>query len=258
MALLPTSRLPRMATWLGLIVLLLIAGPALNLASGRASLHGDWRTASNRSAGLAPDPASHPEAVVQVYASRAYSWRGAFADHMWIAVKPQGAARYTRYEVIGWFRSSGRSVISANDQRAPDAEWFGAAPRVISDVRGAAADAIVAKLPAALAAYPFADTYTVWPGPNSNTFIAHLGRALPELHLTMPSTAVGKDFLPLSEAVSRTPSGTGVQVSLYGVLGVLAGRDEGFEVNVLGLVAGFDLMHPALKLPGIGRVPGDH
>jgi len=247
-----------MATWLGLIILLLIAGPALNLASGRASLSGDWRTASNRSAGLAPDPASHPEAVVQVYASRAFSWRGAFSDHMWLAVKPHGAARYTRYEVIGWFRSSGHSVVSATDQRAPDAEWFGAAPRVISDVRGAAADAIVVKLPAALAAYPFADTYTVWPGPNSNTFIAHLGRALPELHLTMPSTAVGKDFLPLSEAVSRTPSGSGVQVSLYGVLGVLAGRDEGFEVNVLGLVAGFDLMHPALKLPGIGRVPADY
>ena len=102
-----------MAIWLGLIFLLLIAGPALNLASGRASLSGDWRTASNRSAGLAPDPASHPEAVVQVYASRAFSWRGAFADHMWLAVKPQGAARYTRYEVIGWFRSTGHSVISA-------------------------------------------------------------------------------------------------------------------------------------------------
>lgn len=247
-----------MAIWLGVIFLLLIAGPALNLASGRASLSGDWRTASNRPAGLAPDPTTHPEAVVQVYASRAFSWRGAFADHMWLAVKPQGAARYTRYEVIGWFRSSGHSVISATDQRAPDGEWFGAAPRVISDVRGADADAIVAKLPAALASYPFGDTYTVWPGPNSNTFLAHIGRAIPELHLTMPSTAVGKDFLPLREALSRTPSGSGMQLSLYGILGVLAGRDEGIELNVLGLVAGIDVMHPALKLPGIGRIPGDY
>lgn len=247
-----------MTFWLAAVLLLLFAGPALNFASGRASLSGDWRNASNRSAGLAPDPASHPEAVVQVYASRAFSWRGAFADHMWLAVKPQGASRYTRYEVIGWFASRGRSVVSVTDQRPPDAEWFGAPPRVVSDVRGAAADAIVAKLPAALASYPFGDTYTVWPGPNSNTFIAYLGRALPELHLTMPSTAVGKDFLPLSEAVSRTPSGSGIQLSLYGVLGVLAGRDEGLEVNVLGLVAGLDVAHPALKLPGIGRVPGDH
>ena len=29
---------------------------------------------------------------------------------------------------------------------------------------------------------------------------------------------------------------------------------EGVEVNVLGLVAGLDLRHPALKLPGFGRI----
>ena len=246
-----------MALWLVLILLLLIAGPALNLASGRASLCGDWRTASNRSAGLAPDPASHPEAVVQVYASRAFSWRGAFSDHTWLAVKPQGASRYTRYEVIGWFRSSGHSVVSVSDQRPADAEWFGAPPRVIRDVRGAAADAIIAKLPGAIAAYPFGDTYTVWPGPNSNTFLAYLGRAIPELHLILTSTAVGKDFVPIRETVTRTPSGDGIQISLYGVLGVLAGRDEGLEINVLGLVTGIDFARPALKFPGIGRVPGD-
>ncbi len=39
------------------------------------------------------------------------------------------------------------------------------------------------------------------------------------------------------------------------MLGVAAGRDEGFELNVLGLVTGIDLRHPAIKLPGIGRRP---
>jgi hypothetical protein len=29
---------------------------------------------------------------------------------------------------------------------------------------------------------------------------------------------------------------------------------EGLELNVLGLVAGFDFRHPAIKLPGYGRV----
>ena len=29
---------------------------------------------------------------------------------------------------------------------------------------------------------------------------------------------------------------------------------EGFEVNLLGLVAGLDLRHPAVKLPGFGRI----
>jgi hypothetical protein len=247
----------RMALWFSCGLMLLLAGPLLTLASGRASVRGDWRNASHRSAGLAPDPASYQEAIVQVYASRAFSWRGAFADHTWLAAKAEGADHYTRYEVIGWYGGGGRSVVSISDDRAPDAEWFGAAPRLIRDVRGADAAAIQAKLPQAIKAYPYGDTYSVWPGPNSNTFVAHLGREIPELRVTLPSTAIGKDYLPIGRIVSTTPSGTGVQVSLLGLLGVIAGPDEGLELNVLGLVTGIDVRHPALKLPGIGRVPGD-
>ena len=246
-----------MILWLILLFVLLFVGPLLNLAFGRASLGGDWRTASHRPAGLAPDPASDREAVVQVYASRTFGWRGAFADHTWLAVKPQDADRYTRYEVIGWYGGGGRSVVSVSDQRAPDAEWFGAAPRLIRDLRGAEAEAALRKLSKAVADYPFGNIYSAWPGPNSNTFLAHLGREIPELRLTLPSTAIGKDYLPIAHAVARTPSGNGIQLSLYGVLGVLAGWDEGLELNVLGLVTGIDLRQPALKLPGIGRVPGD-
>jgi hypothetical protein len=40
-------------------------------------------------------------------------------------------------------------------------------------------------------------------------------------------------------------------------LGASAGGEEGLELNVLGLVFGVDLRRPALKLPGIGRVPRD-
>ena len=92
-----------MVLWPVLFVALLTAGPLWTLASGRLTLNGDWRTASHRSVGLAPDPATHPEAIVQVYASRAFGWRGAFAVHTWLAAKPPGADRYTRYEVIGWY-----------------------------------------------------------------------------------------------------------------------------------------------------------
>jgi len=246
-----------MVMWLVVFLVLLLTGPMLTLAFGRASVTGDWRNATHRPAGLAPDPATHDEAIVQVYASRAFSWRGAFADHTWLAAKARGADHFTRYEVIGWYGGGGRSVVSVSGQRAPDAEWFGAPPRLIKDVRGETAAAIIAKLPQAVATYPYASTYHAWPGPNSNTFVAHLGREIVELNVTLPSTAIGKDYLPITQVVSTTPSGTGVQLSLYGVLGVLYGRDEGLELNVLGLVTGFDLRHPALKLPGIGRVPGN-
>ncbi|MEO8345369.1 MAG: DUF3750 domain-containing protein [Betaproteobacteria bacterium] len=235
----------------------LLAGPIFNLALGRASVSGDWRSATHRSTGLAPDAAIHQEAIVQVYASRAYGWRGAFADHTWLAVKAKGADHYTRYEVIGWYGGGGRSVVSVSSQRAPDAEWFGASPRLIRDVRGHDADTIISKLPKVVAAYPYADTYHAWPGPNSNTFIAFVARELPELHVKLPSTAIGKDFLSASQFVATPPSGSGFQVSLFGLLGIIASPDEGLELNVLGLVTGFELRKPALKLPGIGRIPRD-
>jgi hypothetical protein len=246
----------RVAAWLLLLMALLLAGPLLTLALGRVPMHGDWRTASHRSAGLAPDPSTHHEAVVQVYASRTFGWRGAFAVHCWLAAKPPGAERYTRYEVIGWYARDGGSSVSISDSGAPDAEWYGATPTLIHDLRGADAETVIAKLPQAIASYAFASSYRAWPGPNSNTFLAHLGRQIHELDLTLPSNAIGKDYLPMGQILARTPSGTGLQLSLSGVLGATVGLDEGLELNVFGLVIGVDLRHPALKLPGIGRVPG--
>ena len=253
----PARTLLRVTLWFIVAVALLLSGPLLTLAFGPVSFGNDWRTASHRSSGMAPDPATTSEAVVQVYASRAFGWRGAFAVHTWLSAKPEGAGHYTRYEVIGWNLRGGRSVVSVSDLRAPDAEWYGAEPRLVRELRGAEAAAVIAGLPRAVASYPYPDTYSAWPGPNSNTFLAHLGRQIPELRLSLPPTAIGKDYLPDGHLYARTPSGTGIQVSLFGILGVAAGGDEGFELNVLGLVTGVDLRHPALKLPGIGRVPAD-
>jgi hypothetical protein len=252
-----TMALSRIAQWLLIALAVLVAGPMLTLAFGRVSLGGDWRTATHRASGLAPDPAVTREAVVQVYAARAFGWRGAFSDHTWLAAKAKDAERYTRFDVIGWYAGGGRSVVSVSRERAPDAEWYGAAPRVIRELRGGDAEAVIAKLPQAIGSYPFERSYSAWPGPNSNTFVAHVGRAIPELHLTLPSTAIGKDYLPLPQVFARTPSGTGYQVSLGGLLGASLGVDEGLEVNVLGLVVGVDVRHPAIKIPGIGRLPGD-
>ena len=45
-----------------------------------------------------------------------------------------------------------------------------------------------------------------------------------------------------------------MQLSVLGAVGVLLAADEGVEINLLGLVFGLDVLRPALKLPGIGRV----
>lgn len=240
--------------WLSLLILLLFMGPLIVLVTGGARLRGDWRLASHHPSGLAPEPSQTPEAVVQVYAARAFAWRGAFSVHTWIAAKPANAKRYTRYEVIGWRFYRGLSAVSVTDDRAPDAQWFGAAPWLLRDLRGADAEAIIAALPEAVASYPYPRHYRAWPGPNSNTFTAHVARHLPQLHLALPAIAVGKDYLGRGQWVARTPSGTGVQFSVSGMVGVLAGWREGIEFNILGLNVGVDPRGLAIQLPGIGRL----
>lgn len=211
----------------------------------------DWRTASSEPVGLAPDPATTPEAVVQVYGARAWGWRGYFGIHTWIAVKPTSAKAYTVYEVIGWRLRSGSARVIR--ERAPDARWFGAAPELLADKRGDRIDALIGRIDKAAHDYPYAGEYSAWPGPNSNTFTAWIGRAAPELEINLPPTAIGKDYLR-DRVFAKAPSGSGIQLSLYGLLGVLASGVEGIEVNVLGLAFGVDPFSPALKLPLIGRV----
>jgi hypothetical protein len=76
---------------------------------------------------------------------------------------------------------------------------------------------------------------------------------VPELRADLPPTAIGKDYLG-SRVFASAPSGSGVQLSVAGVLGVTASSVEGLELNVLGLTFGVDPWPPALKLPLIGRI----
>ena len=213
----------------------------------------DWRTASRESAGIAPDPETSPEAIVQVYGARAYSWRGAFGVHTWIAVKPENALEFTVYEVIGWRVMHGGTALSVSNRPA-DGRWFGNVPEVLAELRGDGVDDIIRRIEVAARSYPYMDNYRVWPGPNSNTFTAHVARAIPELKLDLPPTAIGKDYIPGGGVFAPTPSGTGYQVSLLGLLGVMVGVEEGLEVNVLGLTFGIDPKDVALKLPMAGRI----
>ena len=212
----------------------------------------DWRTASRAPVGLAPDPQAHPEAIVQVYGARTVGWRGTFGVHTWVAVKPAQADAYTVYEVIGWKLRWDDNAVSIRS-REPDGRWFGNAPELIADARGKEAEALVPKIEAAAKTYPFAQEYSAWPGPNSNTFTAWITRAVPELRADLPPTAIGKDYLG-GRLVATAPSGHGVQLSVYGLLGVLASGIEGIELNLLGLSFGVDPFAPALKLPLVGRL----
>jgi hypothetical protein len=238
------------AARLGLLVLLL--GAAAGCAAlGRAGEN--WRDLRRDSSGQAPDAAETREAVLQIYTARSVGWRGVLAVHSWIAVKPSGAAAYTRYEVMGWGVDQGAPALRVN-RTGPDNYWFGSRPDLLVDRRGEGVDELIAQVEAAVAAYPYAGDYRIWPGPNSNTFTAYVGRAVPALRLDLPPTAIGKDYLAYGIPVGPSPSGTGIQLSLLGLFGVLAAWEEGIELNVLGFTFGLDLKRPALKLPIAGRV----
>lgn len=222
---------------------------AFSIARGMA-YDGSWRDAPRHSAGLAPDPTKTPEAIVQIYTARAFSWRGYVATHPWIIVKRAGAAHFTRYEVMGWGGGPSLKVNAA----LPDGYWFGAEPTILADYRGAGVDQLIDRIEAAIASYPFKDQYRSWPGPNSNTFLAHVAREVPELRLDIPANAIGKDYRAWDAPVAMAPSGTGVQLSLLGLAGLTVGLEEGIEVNVLGLNLGVDFLRPALRVPGLGRL----
>ena len=239
--------------WLGVLLALLIVPHlwAATVVYGGSVEH--WSRARWDSAGLAPDPATMPEPVVQVYAARAWGWKGVFAVHTWIVTKRQDAPAYVRYEVVGWGVSRGQPAVR-RDMRAVDGYWAGNPPSVLLERRGPEVEALIDRIDAAIASYPYPDRYSSWPGPNSNTFIAHIARSVPELGLELPPTAIGKDFLNNGSVFARTPSGTGYQLSLHGLLGLSIGRQEGLEINLLGLTFGLDPFDFAIKLPGIGRL----
>lgn len=212
----------------------------------------DRHGAGHQPVGLAPDPATTPEPVVQVYGARCSRWRGYFGVHTWIAIKPAGARAYTVYEVLASrFRRTGSAL--AVRKRVPDARWFGHTPELLAEKRGDGVNALIARIDKAAREYPYAGEYVVWPGPNSNTFTAYVARAVPELEVDLPPTAIGKDYLG-HRLVATAPSGSGFQVSLSGVLGGLASPVEGFEINLLGLTFGIDPFSLALKLPLVGRL----
>jgi hypothetical protein len=234
-------------TWL----LLTFAGPLWIILTGQVDLQADYSTANRDSAHIAPEPGKTHEAVIQIYTARAFNWRGIIASHCWISVKPARAKNYTVYQVVGWRTYHGLPALTITED-VPDRNWYNAPPRLILDLRGNNAEALIPKIDEAAGTYPYRQPYTLWPGPNSNTFPAYVARQVPELGLALPADAIGKDFLPFGAVFARAPSGTGYQFSLFGIFGILVAKKEGVEINLLGLVYGVKFSPFQILLPGIG------
>jgi hypothetical protein len=195
------------------------------------------------------NPAAADEPVVQVWGARTRGAKGIFGVHTWVAVKPGGASEFTVYEVIGWRLRWAESVVVARHR--PHDNWWGAPGELYAEKRGAGVEELIRRIDQAAHAYPFADQYTLWPGPNSNTFTAWIARSVPELEVDLPATAIGKDYIG-GNMISTAPSGSGFQFTLRGLLGLSASGVEGLEINVLGL--NFGVGPSGIKLPMIGLI----
>lgn len=237
-----------LALFVALTILLPVSvGAGLGYARGWPE---NWKVASWASSGLLPDAASVQPATVMILSSRTGRWKSIFAEHMSIVMKPEGSSKWTRYDVVGW----GNPVRT--DAYAADALWYGNTPRVVYRLQGEAAAGLIPQIEASIGQYPFQKrgSYTIWPGPNSNTFVSWVVRHTPGFAAELPPVAVGKDWLGSGFNVGNAPSKSGWTVSAYGVVGVTLAWEEGLELHVLGSTIGIDVNDFAIKLPALGKL----
>lgn len=229
------------------VVLPIAAGTAFALAK---SWPENWKVADWGSAHLLPEAKAVPDARVIVLATRTGRWKSIFAEHMSIVLKPEGAGAWTRYDVVGWGTPVRRNAYAA------DAHWYGNRPYIVAEIAGPDAAALIPRIEASIASYPHANRgdYTVWPGPNSNSFVAWVVRNTEGFDVALPPAAVGKDYLGEGFHIARSGSGTGYVASVSGIIGVTIGLREGFELNLLGSSIGIDPDDLAISLPALGKV----
>ena len=213
-----------------------------------------WSSANWGSSGtLAPASAS-PDAAIYIMAARTGGMKGALAVHSWIVIKRPNATTYERYDKVGW-----GSHIRTNGYPA-DAYWYSNPPMIVRAVIGKDAERLIPQIDSAIASYPFSErgAYKIWPGPNSNTFVAHVLNEVPALGTVLPPNAAGRDFAEGPVSLRVASDWRDLHFTIRGLFGFAIGQRSGIEIHFMGAVAGVDLMRPALKIPALGRIGFDN
>lgn len=136
-------------------------------------------------------PTKTNAASIRVYGANVWGLRGYFALHTWIATRSVGEKRYRIHQVIGWRLRRTGSALTYHEGD-PDAPWFGNEAILLHELTGADAAAAIPAVREAIKNYPFATTYTMFPGPNSNSFTEWVAQEVPELGLRLPAKAIGR------------------------------------------------------------------
>jgi hypothetical protein len=179
-------------------------------------------------------------------------WKS-WAHHAWVDLKRGGNTTWERLESGGRF---GIVHMELTDEEARlDHRFDDRTIRLLGWVDGDAARAAVAQIDAASGALAarYGSDYTMWPGPNSNTFVRELLGSAPAVGFVFDPNCVGKDYSAWL-GVGPTASKTGLRLDTP-VLGAAVGLREGVELHVLQLTLGISLDPPGLSLPFLPQIP---
>jgi hypothetical protein len=177
-----------------------------------------------------------------------------FAHHSWIDLKRGDERSWRRIEVLGSGSGVRRRDIGPASARA-DVRWGDRDVRLLACIDGPDARRIAEAVEARAEELSrrYRDDYRAWPGPNSNTLLADIGREVPGFGFRMHHNAVGKDYPGWIEA-GWTSSRTGVHVDTLPV-GLALGLQEGIELHLLQLTFGVSLWPPRIQLPFLPEIP---
>ena len=199
---------------------------------------------------MLPPASADREARLLVFAARTGRWKGIFAVHSWVVFKPRAR---TRLEPL---RRGRLGQSGAQNGWAPDGRWFGdsaARARRRQGRRGRGADPAGCRRRSRTTATPMPATTACGPGRTATPSSRRCCAPCPSLRVTLPPNAIGKDFRDGAYA-GLTDSRTGVEAILYGCSASRSAGSKASSSTCLGLVAGLDMRHPAVKLPGFGRL----
>jgi hypothetical protein len=210
----------------------------------------NWHTADWSPSGILSARPPVEDAAIYILAARTGGLKGALSLHSWLVLKKPGIPSYDRYDVVGWGTPVRKNAYEY------DGRWYSNTPFIVGEVHGAEAAALIPQIETTIRAYPYAQpgNYVIWPGPNSNSFVAHVLRAIPQTGIILPSNAVGRDFPTKGRLLTIDDDWKNLRLTLNGYVGIAAGARSGFEIQFMGLVAGFDVQNPGLKVPGFGTI----
>jgi hypothetical protein len=224
-----------------LVLILLLLGPLFLLLTQQVMIGQNWRTANHNPSHVLAEYHINNTAAIVLLSAKAFSWRGMFSTHTWLATKLPNQNYYTIYQVIGWNQYRNKPIVDIS-HGIPDRNWYGNKPKVEDIMLGSAALQLIPKIQMAVKHYSYAKYYHAWPGPNSNTFTNYVIQSVPALHFQMPYNALGRDY-----QTQIVTSG----FSVAGVFGAHFSPRQQYLI-LLGLTIGFSWQPLGFIIPGMG------